>query len=274
MLSTSSAPPETDQGPRRYSDVRACRENDASRRKNSDRQVLAPTVSIILATYNELENITLTISAIFEHLGDDVEVIVVDDDSPDGTWRLVENMDDPRVILIRRVATRGLASAFNRGIIESRGEYVGWMDADMCMPPTMLPAMIESLKTHDICIGSRYAPGGCDDRTRLRVLCSRAINGLASVVLGGGIRDYDSGFVVLRRSVFDRVSIIPTGYGAYFMEFLYACHRKGLSIHEMPYHFTDRALGVSKSAPNIYRFLVTGAGYVSRILTARLRRID
>jgi hypothetical protein len=97
---------------------------------------------------------------------------------------------------------------------------------------------------------------------------------LAGFVLGGGIRDYDSGFVVLRRSVFDRVSIIPTGYGAYFMEFLYACRRKGLTIHEMPYRFTDRAHGVSKSAPNVLRFLVTGAGYVLRIVAARLRRLD
>ena len=65
------------------------------------------------------------------------------------------------------------------------------------------------------------------------VLASRLINGLASFVLGYGIRDYDSGFVVLRRGVFDKVSVIPTGYGAYFMEFLYNCRRKGLTVHEV-----------------------------------------
>jgi len=234
----------------------------------------SPRVSIILATYNERENILNTISAIFEHLGDDVEVIVVDDDSPDQTWKLVEESDDLRVVLIRRVATRGLASAFNRGIIESRGEIVGWMDADMCMPPAMLPAMIDKLAEHDICIGSRYAPGGSDDRSRLRVIASRLINGLAGIVLGYGIKDYDSGFVVLRRAVFDKVSVIPTGYGAYFMEFLYTCRRKGLTVCEVPYRFTDRAHGTSKSAPSIVRFLATGAGYVIRIVVARLRRID
>jgi dolichol-phosphate mannosyltransferase len=233
-----------------------------------------PAVSIILATYNERENIHNTIGAIFEHVGDDVEVIVVDDDSPDETWRLVQGFSDPRVKLIRRVSTRGLASAFNRGIIESRGRYVGWMDSDMCMPPALLPEMIGRLGEYDICVGSRYAHGGSDNRTKLRVLCSRLINGLAGVVLGGGIRDYDSGFVVLRRSVFDKVSIIPTGYGAYFMEFLYTCHRKGLRIHEMPYAFTDRALGESKSAPNLVRFAWTGVGYVTRIFAARLRRFD
>ena len=61
-------------------------------------------------------------------------------------------------------------------------------------------------------VGSRYAPGGKDDRTPLRVAASRAINGLATLVLGFGIRDYDSGFVVVRRSVFDKVSLIPTGF--------------------------------------------------------------
>ena len=115
-----------------------------------------PRVSIVLATYNERENILDTIQSIFEHVKDPVEIIVVDDDSIDNTWKLVENLNDPRVVLIRRVATRGLASAFNRGIIESRGEIVGWMDADMCMPPSMLPLMIDKLKEYDIVVGSRY----------------------------------------------------------------------------------------------------------------------
>lgn len=234
----------------------------------------SPAISIILATYNERENILNTLSSIFQHLGDDVEVIVVDDDSPDQTWKLVERLEDPRVVLIRRVATRGLASAFNRGIIESRGDLVGWMDSDMCMPPALLPDMIAKLGEYDICIGSRYAPGGSDDRTKLRVFCSRLINGFASLVLGHDIRDYDSGFIVLRRSVFDKVSVIPTGYGAYFMEFLFTCRRKGLTVCEMPYRFTDRIHGTSKSAPNLIRFLWTGMGYVTRILTARLRRME
>jgi dolichol-phosphate mannosyltransferase len=233
-----------------------------------------PRVSIVLATYNERENILDTISSIFEHVKDPVEVVVVDDDSSDMTWKLVEEHNDSRVKLIRRVDTRGLASAFNRGIIESRGEIVGWMDADMCMPPSLLPAMIKKLDEYDIVVGSRYAPGGIDDRALLRVASSRLINGLATKVLGFGIKDYDSGFVVLKRSVFDKVSIIPTGYGAYFMEFIYTCRKKGLTVYEIPYVFRDRAKGVSKSAPSILKFFRTGMQYVSRIFTARLRKID
>ncbi len=231
-------------------------------------------VSIILATYNERENICPTIRGILEHLEGNAEVIVVDDDSPDETWRLAAELHDERVKIIRRVATRGLASAFNRGIIESRGDIVGWMDADMGMPPELLPEMIGRLAEYDIAVGSRYVEGGRDDRHWLRVRASRWINGFARMILGFGIRDYDSGFIVLRRNVFDKVTMIPTGYGAYFMEFLYACRKKGLTVVEVPYVFRDRTLGVSKSAPSLWRFFWTGMGYVVRILVARVRRID
>jgi dolichol-phosphate mannosyltransferase len=233
-----------------------------------------PRVSIVLATFNERENILETIAGIFENLGQSTEVIVVDDDSPDGTWKLAQELNDPRVKVIRRVGTRGLASAFNRGIIESRGSIIGWMDADMCMPPAMLPGMVKLLDENDVVVGSRYAPGGRDDRVWLRAAASRMINGLARLVLGYGIRDYDSGFVVLRRTVFDKVTVIPTGYGAYFMEFLYACRRKGLTVREVPYTFRDRQKGISKSAPSLWRFFRTGAQYVVRIFVARVRSHD
>ena len=225
----------------------------------------APRVSVVLPTFNEAESLRHVLDKIAVALADvEHEVVVVDDDSPDGTWRLAQDLNDPRVKVIRRVGTRGLASAFNRGILESRGAIVGWMDADMCMPPAMLPGMVKLLDEFDVVVGSRYAPGGKDDRVRLRVVASRLINRLATLVLGFGIRDYDSGFVVLRRTVFDKVSLIPTGYGAYFMEFLYACRRKGLTVREVPYTFRDRQKGISKSAPSLWRFFRTGMQYVTR----------
>ena len=231
-------------------------------------------VSIILATYNERENIGETVHSICHHVPEPLEIIVVDDDSPDQTWKLAADLGRPNVKVIRRVATRGLASAFMRGIIESRGEIVGWMDADMCMPPSLLPAMLERLRDHDVVIGSRYAPGGRDDRAWLRRYASELINRFAGLVLGYGIQDYDSGFVVVRRAVFDKVSIIPTGYGAYFIEFIYACCRKGLRVCEVPYTFRDRTEGVSKSFTSLVQFLRLGSAYAFRILRARVRCID
>jgi dolichol-phosphate mannosyltransferase len=111
-------------------------------------------ISIILATYNEGENIKEMIAAILSYLPDPVEVIVVDDNSPDRTWQIAGDMGDPRVKVIRRTKARGLASAINRGIIESRGEFLGWMDADMCHPPELLPKMLAQLSGCDVVIGS------------------------------------------------------------------------------------------------------------------------
>ena len=231
-------------------------------------------VSVVLATYNESENIEDMIGAILANVPDPLEIIIVDDDSPDLTWKIAADVADPRVKVIRRVGTRGLASAVNRGVIESRGEIVAWMDADMGMPAARLPLMIERATEFDVVIGSRYVEGGEDARPPMRVIASRLINAMATLVLGYGIKDYDSGFIVLRRSVFDSVSLSPSGYGSYFIEFVYACCRKGLSVLEIPYTFRDRTKGSSKSAIGPLQFLMAGAAYGIRILTMRLKRLD
>ena len=238
---------------------------------NSKRNEL---VSIVLPTYNESENIIEAIQGIINHVGDPVEVIVVDDDSTDQTYRIVDELGDERVKIIQRVGTRGLASAINRGIIETRGEIIGWMDADQSMPASMLPLMIEKLKDYDVVIGSRYAEGGQDARPWIRVVASRLINGLATLVLGFGIKDYDSGFIILKRKVLNKVTLMPTGYGSYFVEFIYACCKKGLRVLELPYVFNDRIKGTSKSAPTVWQFLIAGISYGTRIFIARLRRVD
>jgi hypothetical protein len=122
-----------------------------------------------------------------------------------------------------------------------------------------------------VVIGSRYVAGGGDDRPRFRVMTSRWVNGLATLVLGGGVKDYDSGFIVVRREVFDRVTLLPVGYGAYFIDFIYHCRKRGLAVLELPYTLVDRTAGSSKSMPNLWRFLLQGLGYVLTIFQARLR---
>ncbi len=231
-------------------------------------------VSIILATYNECENIRDMIAAIFTALPGSVEVIVVDDNSPDQTWKIAAEMGDPRVKVVRRVKARGLASAINRGLIESRGEIIGWMDADLCHPPALLPIMLEQLQSSDIAMGSRYVPGGKDERDPSRVWSSRLVNRMASLVLDYGIQDYDSGFILMHRHVLDAVSLNPSGYGAYFIEFIHACRRKGFKVVELPYTFTERARGVSKSNVNIIQFGLAGLGYLARILKTRFKKLD
>jgi dolichol-phosphate mannosyltransferase len=231
-------------------------------------------VSIILATYNESENIRDITSAIFTALPDPVEIIVVDDNSPDQTWKIASEIGNPRLKVIRRRKARGLASAINRGIIESEGAVVGWMDADMCHPPALLPKMLSTLNTCDVVIGSRYVAGGKDDRAPSRVITSRFINRMAGFVLGYGIQDYDSGFILMHRHVLDCVSLTPSGYGAYFIQFIYACCRKGLKVIEVPYTFTERTRGISKSNTNLIQFGLAGLGYFLTILKTRFSHLD
>jgi dolichol-phosphate mannosyltransferase len=231
-------------------------------------------VSIILATYNESENIREMVAAITACVPDPVEIIIVDDDSPDQTWKIASTIGDLRVKVIRRVKTRGLASAINRGVIESRGEIIGWMDADMCHPPALLPGMLTTLDTCDVVVGSRYVAGGKDDRDRGRVFTSRFVNRLASLILGYGILDYDSGFILMHRQVLDSVTLTPSGYGAYFIKFIYACRRKGLKVVEIPYTFTERTRGKSKSNMNLVQFGLAGLGYITTILKSRFSRLD
>lgn len=236
-------------------------------------ELMRPTnskVSIVVPTYNEREHIADLVASLYANIQAPLEVIVVDDASPDGTADIVASLDYSGLRLIRRKA-RGLAAAFNRGIIESTGDIIGWMDADMTMPAPVMNQLIEQLDEYHIALGSRYVEGGSDNRHPLRTAASRAINWLARTVLGGPVRDYDSGFVAIRREVFDYVTIIPFGYGEYFIEFLYDAYRSGLRIKEVGYAFRDRSVGVSKSAPSLIAFFVTGFRYVLRIFSLRIR---
>ena len=94
-------------------------------------------VTVILPTYNERENIALLVEGIVSHVQPAPEVLVVDDNSPDGTWQVVESLllSHPTLRLIKRVDERGLTSAIRRGIAEARGDVVVWMDTDLSMPP-------------------------------------------------------------------------------------------------------------------------------------------
>jgi dolichol-phosphate mannosyltransferase len=225
-------------------------------------------VSVALATYNEREHIVHLVAELYQKIAMPLEVIVVDDDSTDGTAELVAELKFPGLKLIRR-KVRGLASAFHRGILESTGDIVCWMDADMCMPVDVLKQMIDKLDAYDIAVGSRYAEGGSDNRSPLRVLSSRLINRFARLVLGGHVKDYDSGFVALKRSVFDWVTIIPFGYGEYFIEMISDALRHGLKVVEVGYAFRDRTEGISKSLPSLWAFARTGLHYVRRIMGIR-----
>ena len=230
------------------------------------------TVSVVLPTYNEKQNIEEMIRQLLLHIKDNVEIIVSDDNSPDKTWKMVQDISkkDKRIKLIRRFKNKGVGPSIWDGIKESKGDYIVWMDCDLTMPPSLVPKMISLLKEYDVVVGSRYIKGGKDDRSFIRVVTSRLINLFANIILNFKIKDYDSGFVAVRNEVFDNVKFNPQGHGEYCIEFLYKCTKKNYQIKEIGYRFTERKLGESKTSQYVYSVFLYGLKYIQKIIKLRL----
>jgi dolichol-phosphate mannosyltransferase len=231
------------------------------------------TPSVVLPTYNERDVISGVVREILDAVGD-VEVLVVDDDSPDRTWEVVsaDFAGDGRARALRRVGRRGLASAIAEGIDVTRGEVVVWLDADGSMPADVIPRLVAATAGADVAVASRYAPGGRDARdSAARVLASRAINAWGTLWLGGPVRDWTSGFVAARRTALRQVPIRADHvYGDYSIDFLHRACRAGFRIVEVPYACVERRAGTTKTNPSLRRFATLGLRYAQTI--RRLRR--
>lgn len=225
-------------------------------------------VSVILATYNEAENIVPLIAAVRAAVPGPVEVIVVDDDSPDGTWRLAEEVakTTPDVRVVRRVGERGLTSAIREGIRVATGDTLVWMDCDFSHPPAEIPRLLAELDGGaDVAVASRYVPGGADRRDEaLHRVLSRTINGLAQRLLDPRFHDYTSGFIAVRRRVL-AVTRLEGDYGEYFMSLVFQAMKKGFVVRETPLVNYSRQAGRSKTATNPLGFAVRGRKYLYKV---------
>lgn len=224
-------------------------------------------ISVILPTYNERDNVKQVIDIIIKNVPSLWEIIVVDDNSPDGTWAVVENaaMGDSRIKLIKRINERGLTSAIWTGIINAKGDYIIWLDCDMGMPPGLIPNLIKELDYYDIAVGSRYVFGAKDKRSIFRKSISKLSNSLAGLILGTRIRDLTTGFVASKREVFRNIKL-KGNYGEYCIRFLYEAERFGYKIKEIPYTFRDRTKGQSKSEADFFKL---GIGYINTVFNLR-----
>jgi dolichol-phosphate mannosyltransferase len=239
---------------------------------------MTPQISIVLPTYNEAGNIELlierTLLALGNYPGGGVEVVVVDDNSPDGTWQLVaeQAQSDSRIRLIRRTTEKGLTSAISRGIREAQGEWIGWMDCDLSMPPEKWPQLADALAGGaGLAVGSRYVPHGADVAHSLTgQVFSRIINLWAGLILDWGIKDYTSGFILGRKEVFEAIEL-RGDYGEYCIDLLYRAKKAGFVIRELPYHCVPRETGESKTAANAWGYLKRGVNYVTTVLSLRFQ---
>lgn len=230
------------------------------------------TVSIILPTYNECQNIVPLIREIQAELAPlrlDYTIQVVDDNSPDGTGALVQETfrHDPRVQVVIRTTERGLATAIRTGIEATQGEIVVVMDTDFNHDPRVLPQLIEFLKYYDLVIGSRFAQGGgMEDRRRYYL--SLIYNLWLRLLLQLQVQDNLSGFMAMRRQQLLTLDLpgIFQGYGEWFIRLIFAACRRKLRILEVPVFYQLRPHGESKS-----RFVQMLRDYTLTALRLRLQ---
>lgn len=228
---------------------------------------------IVTPTYNEAENLEPLVRRFFAAVPD-LHLLVVDDDSPDGTADRCTALKQefPRLdLLLRRGEPRGLGRAYLAGLgygMDRGFEVVGTMDADQSHSPEHLPAMLTMARTHDVVIGSRYVRDGGTINWRLRrILLSWLANRFAGTLLRLPARDLTSGFRLYRSETLARVpldEITSNGY-SFLVEMLYRLHRASATLGESPIVFYDRTLGKSKLAS---REIYVGA---LRLLALRVR---
>ncbi len=229
---------------------------------------------VIVPTYNEAEGITPMLDALLT-AAPGVDVLVVDDDSPDGTARLVAGHDEflHRLHLLSRVKKDGLGAAYRAGFSWAlAGPYdaIVQMDADLSHPPERVPAMLAALERADVAIGSRYVSGGAvRDWTLLRRAISRGGNIYVRLILGMPVHDATAGFKAFRRQALEEIGAVHSESNGYCfqIENTWRASRLGLRITEVPITFTDRTLGTSKMSGAIVREAML------RVLTWRWREL-
>jgi dolichol-phosphate mannosyltransferase len=211
-----------------------------------------PTLSVVIPTYNERDSIQRLIRDVTAVVSPTpVEIIVVDDASPDGTGNVVReaSTSDSRVKLVQRDRKTGLASAVFEAADQASGEFICVMDADLSHDPEEVPDMLaKALQGYDVVIGSRYATGaGFVGQSLQRRAISSTMNIAARVVLRLGTRDVLTGYAIVRRSV---LTSTPTRYSSPGFKWLIEvlATNPGLRIFEWPIVFRERSAGESKAS--------------------------
>jgi dolichol-phosphate mannosyltransferase len=215
---------------------------------------------VIIPTYNEHDNISAFVGAIYGVMHGDITVCVVDDNSPDGTWRDVEALQKlfPSLLLIKRAGKEGLGKAYAHGFREmlARKEFdtIVMIDADFSEHPLYIPALLAKLSDADVAMGSRYARGAkIVGWTLWRRVLSFGGNWYARTITGLPIMDMTMGFCAIRTTFLRKVdfsTIDSSGY-AFIMELKFALFKAGARFTEMPIIFNERLGGESKISGHI-----------------------
>ena len=216
---------------------------------------------VCVPTYNEAENIEPFLNAVFENAPSGAHILVIDDNSPDGTAAIVEKLMEryqERLHILKRAGKAGLASAylagFDWGIAKGFDIFLE-MDADFSHDPKYISAMLAEIETHDVVIGSRNIKGGSvEGWGATRHFISKGGSLYAQAILGCPIKDLTGGFNMWTKSAFTKInlsSILSKGY-SFQIEMKYRAWRQGCHVKEIPIIFVDRKLGKSKMSKKIF----------------------
>lgn len=205
------------------------------------------TTTIILPTYNEAENIALLIASIKKNVPS-ASILVVDDNSPDGTAKKVKTNTHVRLLL--RTKNRGLTNSLQEGINNTKTDIVAWMDCDFSHPPEVLPSLISCIES-----GADIALAGRKNNSGLSFI----INRISMFFFGNEISDYTTGFLAIRRTVLDTIPL-HGNYGEYCIDLLVRAKRMRFLLKEIPYESPRRVRGYSKTS---WKY---GFGYISTII--------
>ena len=227
-------------------------------------------VSIIIPTYNEKENIVILtnkLTEIFKNSVHDLKIIVVDDNSPDGTSSVVKKLDlfEQTIFLITRPEKLGLGSAYQAGYDwckNNNSECIIQMDSDLSHPPEITMNLVDSIgEGYDVAIASRYVDkGGVSSWPIHRKIISFIANMLVRVFLGSKLHDNTTGYRAFNSDTIElliKYDVKSNGF-SYLIESIYLFHKKKLKIKEIPFIFQERSIGKTKlSSFEILRFLLS-----------------
>ena len=213
---------------------------------------------VIIPTYNEIENINQIISAILKEV-EDINILIVDDNSPDGTANVVEEImkNNSNIHLLKRAGKLGLGTAYCDGFrycLENNFDYIFEMDADFSHNPKELPNFLTAIKNYDLVIGSRYLTGmNVVNWPLRRLILSYGASIYTRIITGIPIKDTTGGFKCFRAETLRKINlnkINSNGYG-FQIEMNYKIWKKGGRIKEIPIIFEDRRSGNSKMNKSI-----------------------
>ncbi len=219
-------------------------------------------VMVLLPTYNEAENVTKMVSTLMALPIEGLEVMVIDDNSPDGTGRIADELAEEfpgRVHVLHRQAKQGLGQAYKAGFrraLEMGADYMVQMDCDFSHPPEKLPEMVARAAEYDVVIGSRYVKGGSLDPqwgVGRRLLSWWANRIYIRFILRTRMKDATGGFRVWSRHVIQGLDLSRVRSNGYIFqaELAYLTERLGYSVFEVPIHFAERRMGTSKMSLQI-----------------------